>query len=450
MSIKWVGAFVGVWVASIAGAYYVGQSAGERDTALEATGLTREEAREARRNWEEEAARAREQARSEAEAAADEAREALAANTDLVAVNPPTSAGIRAAFAEKDPLKQKLMLAQALDALTPESLPEVLAAFAGRPLDWENWDAWSMLMTAWARFDPPGAVAYAQSNLEGRMGGRLSAMAMRQWAMNNPQAAMAFAQDSENGGRELMFGTLLGMAESSPGQALNAFLNLPGELRSGRGAGFMLRRLAQEDPSGLMRWLGSEAGQGADGQLRADAYEAYVRAIAEDGGEQMLAQLGQFAGDPAAQRAFREAGERLARQDPQAALAMAEDLPEAARQEMLSGLVNEWTEEDPQAVADYLNSLPATGAEDPLVDEFARRAAQQDPVAALEWASTIQDPQRRSRTLVDVGRYLASQNAAAAQEFVASTDQLNDAQKEAILSVSEGERLRPPWAGGGG
>ena len=126
--------------------------------------------------------------------------------------------------------------------------------------------------------------------------------------------------------------------------------------------------------------------------------------------------------------------DRWSKQDPQAAANWVMTLPQGKEQQRaLDQLVQNWSDLNLQAAADFVSQQPAGSNKDVMVGTLAREVAKQDTAAALQWTSTLSDPNMQSRTALSFMWRSARQDLASAQQMVNSSA-LSPAAKNAVLS----------------
>jgi hypothetical protein len=91
---------------------------------------------------------------------------------------------------------------------------------------------------------------------------------------------------------------------------------------------------------------------------------------------------------------------------------------EADRSQALSGIVQRWTEFDLQGASDWLSKHGDGPEADAAKGTFAMQAMMRAPGAAMDWANTITDPEKRFRILRDVYRLWRNQDAAKAEAWL--------------------------------
>jgi hypothetical protein len=94
-----------------------------------------------------------------------------------------------------------------------------------------------------------------------------------------------------------------------------------------------------------------------------------------------------------------------------------------------------WAIKSPNSLADYLNEHPQLSQKDDLVEALVMHV--EDPIAALDWANQIQDPEHRTSVQVSRLCYLFRENPTLYAAAMAS--ELVTPETKKIMSRHEGE-----------
>ena len=116
-----------------------------------------------------------------------------------------------------------------------------------------------------------------------------------------------------------------------------------------------------------------------------------------------------------------------------------------ARMQMLGQALKSWTQNDPFAVANWMNNNNEFG---PDLDQGAAQVATTPSLptqTALAWAEDITDPQLRSATVASVLRDWIYEDASAAQTYLQTTTNLLSADRQQISEVIS-QRMQPTLA----
>ena len=122
-----------------------------------------------------------------------------------------------------------------------------------------------------------------------------------------------------------------------------------------------------------------------------------------------------------------------ARQNPKAALAWADTLLPSEKLSATGSIVHEWARSDPGGATDYVTQMPKSQRSLDWVHETARIWAQQDQLAALDWAMKQTDPAIRQRALSGSVESWANSDAIAAGNFAVALE--NPYERHAVLET---------------
>jgi hypothetical protein len=336
---------------------------------------------------------------------------------------------IRAALGEGDALERLGRTASLLERLVPEELPGVLALYERMiPL----LDAWELgpFFSAWARFDPAGALDHAlawplrEMSEERRTGVRAT---IESWAQADPvrarRAAEELAEAHPRLRRDAWIGLATGWARSDGGPGgLGAFL---AELRPTRFRDEAADTALRE----LVRAGGAEAALGwADTILRDEAqdptfqrsvFESAVRQAAGFDFERTGAWVMEHAEAAYAQEGLLIVAEHWGRGDGAAVMAWLGEHPAGEpRDRAVRKAFLEWSREDRPGAKTWLDTVSPTAFHDPALEVWAEQLVAGEPVEALGWCERILDPARRERCLESAARSWYARDALAAETWL--------------------------------
>lgn len=290
----------------------------------------------------------------------------------------------------------------------------------------------SMLMSKFVQLDPKGAMAFANEK-EGGDKFAAAFSALRTWTRMSPDAALAWAQ-TEGANMKMDFGrgrdgggdenapqpnfAVLGVLSQLGKSDIDKALSVAGTTEFGGMGGRAVDGLASE----LISQRGAEAARTATSNLPEGDFK-----------NQMVQQL----------------ADKLSKDDPKGTVAwvMAQTTGDA-KSRALGEVMNNWAETDPTAAGEFLASQPASPEMDRAIFEYSREIAKKEPAKGWEWAQTIQDPERQTRALVDVGRDWMRADAPAAQQAIAAST-LPDEMKQRMTQPQQNGGRGPGGPGGG-
>jgi len=254
------------------------------------------------------------------------------------------------------------------------------------------------VVQAWAELDPRAAVNWALRQDEAARFAHLEAA----WngAIVQPQTALQIVREliAENPETGAAFGTALIGALSGSGKfaaAIQLANDAPADARAG-----WLQNI-------FTRWGASRP---MEGLQTLDTLEPSVR-----------------------DAAFAALTEGWAAGDPSGLAAHAMSLPTGPRRELaLNTALANWSLQDPAAMGEWLNAIPASTELDRAVAQLITRtdSVNRSPEVAMTWIETIDDPDLRRQSLRHVMRQWIESDATAAWEFCERAAWINDADRE--------------------
>jgi hypothetical protein len=99
----------------------------------------------------------------------------------------------------------------------------------------------------------------------------------------------------------------------------------------------------------------------------------------------------------------------------------------------LDELVQNWSDLNLQAAADFVSRQAAGANKDAMVSTLAREVAKQDPSAGLKWAATLSDPAQQEKTAMGVLWRTARSDPNGAQQMLKNSS-LSAAVQSAVLT----------------
>jgi len=379
------------------------------------------------------------------------------------APRPPVSddlaGAIRSALGEGDTLARLATTTSLLDRLDSESLPGVLAVYERMLPSLEIWEL-DPFFSAWARFDPAGAVehvlAWPRRDLQEQRK-RGVRVALEGWAQADPsgarEEAAKLAVDNPRLRDFVWSSVARGWVRSAKGvEGLGSMLAevRPTQHRDAA-VGAALRELAREggaEPA--LVW--------ADAVLRSQTDDPGFQRAVFDGAVREAAVF-----DPKrtsgwvvdhADAAFARQGpeilvDRWARTDGAAAMGWLGELHDGGRRdEAVRAAFLQWSRADRADAQAWLEAAPATTFRDPAIEVLADQLLARAPEEALSWCERIQDPARRRACLEPAAKRWYGWDAVAAETWLQRSPLDEEARsavrRSAELQVPAGRRRRAP------
>lgn len=329
---------------------------------------------------------------------------------------------VRAAAAEwKDGAQRVSTTARALALLSriaPEQMPAALRHASAYPEESLRLLLVRHLLSHWAESDPQQALAWVAANTPDQQRADLAQGVLGAWAAHNPDAVMGWAGKT---------GT---MTKAPVSESVLATI---------------FRTLAERSPETALQRLRTLANVADRGQALRGILDTVDTAAKRDA---LAAGIAAMPDEAMRVQARRAMVEQWSRQDIQAAadyVDRAEPAWERTRlmdslgyawlqtdpakaaawwtsrapgPDTLVKIINVWAQQDPNAAGEWLRTQPQGAASDTARMTFSRQVADLDPESALRWAETVSDAPMRESTIDHVFSGWKSTDAAAAADFL--------------------------------
>lgn len=333
----------------------------------------------------------------------------------------------------EDPLARNRALLEFIDQLGPNDFESAIAQFREMGITGDRMGEYSLMLTAWAKVDPVGALDYAGKNTGG---GFAQNTILTAWATTDPEAAIRWAQTSfaGEGANPFLPGIIRGLAEADPNRATALLTGMPKSQERGEGLEFLLPHLLQQGPEATRSWIASIQ----DDSLKNGAIIRTARDLAVKDPAATASWLLATPGE-GAQRRIDDVFGIWASSDQQAALSKFSSIPTGeARSDALRGMIRSAAMENPKSAVAMMDRFPSD-LTDRSVSDFTLHSMGSDPSTALAQVPRIADEQERDKTYSRALGYWFSQDPTAAQQWV-NANQLPASVLERIDRQQKGNR----------
>jgi hypothetical protein len=362
------------------------------------------------------------------------------------------AAGIRSTLGEGDALERLARTATLLEGLEPENLPGVVAVYERMIASIDAPDLVAFF-SAWARFDPVGALEYAlawprQDVLEVRRIGIRAILAG--WAYANPSKARVAAADVAEKHpplrADVWYGLVAGWVRSDQGaEGLGAFLaDLRPRGQRDAAADVAARELVRTGgANAAVAWADTIVGDESQAPpFKRAVFESVARAAAAADpartGEWALehAEAGYAVDGPVI------AGKRWGRVDGAAAMEWLGAYPAGEhRDKGAREAFRAWSTADLEGARAWLESTPRTALHDPALEVWVEQLLAWEPAEALGWCERILDVERRQRCVVSGAKRWYVKDALAAEAWL-QTSSLDEEVRSRVRT-----KLKKPKSG---
>lgn len=337
---------------------------------------------------------------------------------------PPGLEGeVRDVLLMPDFLERTAALAALLDRLGPESLEAVRAAYDSVLLDLGDTEL-VLFGEWWGRFDPQAAFKWTNHSWSTRGSMPVISAIMRAWGRTDPQAAIGAASAARNNAvrRRWVDQALRGWDESVEDGALAYAESLsPGPDRQWALYVVTRRMVLRDGAAAAIAW--AESLPDDDETFKLNAFRRVAGAAAEVDPELARAFAERHLEGPYGKGLARRAGMHWVDRDGDAAMRWLETLPPGEeRDDGVLETFRHWMIVDRPAARSWMQQTPHEPWLDPAVSVYAKALGRQDPLAALEVAAAIRDPETRLPTLGVIAREWLVRDEAAADAWLDASD----------------------------
>ena len=326
------------------------------------------------------------------------------------------------AIRETDPVKSQLMFARLMEELNAENAPAALAMIRENVGGFDSMRYMGMLAYKWGEVDPLNAMKALATGDDrgGRMSQNVVLTGWA--AKDPKGAMEWLGAYEGEGKDWLSMSMINGMAKSDPEGALKFVTALENKDDRSRGAETIAREMIRlGGTEKAVAWLNGltdpDMKKGAfqtvaDQLMRGDTTKAaeFIKTYAnEEFARGAVGNLAETMARKDPREALKFANSLTGKAQ---SSAVGEAVDEWVRANDGAGMAD---------AAKYVEGLPAGDARDAGTSSIARQASREDPQAAIAWANNIKDAEVRAETLVDVARRYMREDQAAATAWLANS-----------------------------
>jgi hypothetical protein len=311
-----------------------------------------------------------------------------------------------------------------------------------------------MLASAWGRIDAPGAFDHVRKRWPQRSVRRMALAELAyEWAMEDPigaAAAVAALPAGDVTSDDVIPRRLIEGWSQTP-DYFGATDYVAGFPRSGvrqvLTTTIATQVLRRHGVDALLTWAESVNPE-TPGRFRLVAFRKAARVLAQEDPERAAAWVEQRHGDEHTKGVLRIVATQWAEEDPEAAFEWLLARPDDDERVLaIEFAFRDWVRRDPEPAFVWLERRLPDPALDPAVDAGARRLAVDEPPRAAEWATRIEDAERRAAAYEEIGRAWLRRDPEATRAWIEEA-RLGDDFAEAIQRPASRGRSRVPQAPG--
>jgi hypothetical protein len=357
-----------------------------------------------------------------------------------------TSPSLDEAFGEFDPLRRAYLISNSLQDFGPDDLPELMRVLVDRRRGIVPEEV-RLFMLAWARFDAPGAYAWANEGPP-RWRATLTDAAIFAWAYRDGPAAMAVVDETENPDRMagLRQSAIEGWMRSDDKLRVAEYLStLPDMKRRGRFY-FQLggEVVMKEGEEAAMRWV-EGLPDDAPHNLKGGLFNVIAKSVADDDPLRAAEWVLAHGTDPYSKKALGGVMRRWVQQGDRPVafewlLALKPDEVQAGDHDKAISLgFRSWIQMDRKGAHEWLLSVLPNPELDPAIKEAIKELLPKDPGASMVWAQRLDDEARRHSESVRVGIRWRGKDPGAFNEWLRESD-LPEETRQKILAATPQQR----------
>ena len=304
------------------------------------------------------------------------------------------------------------------------------------------------ILQSWASVDPENAARYFSANpgefammRMGRgLGGQDGASVIAtEWARQDPQGALAWANTLTQGKSGALAAVLGEVAKSDPQEAARMLDQIPADER-GEAYASIASRYGASDFAAAEAWIRT-----LPQDRQAEATAAAIEGLASKSPSEALAQINSMPEGDAKYDAIPALVGPLARTDPRAAGELLASHPdENTRREAIRELMPAWTAQDPAAALEYARSQEPGPMYDRAVASFVASNHSGNPQEMVRLSETIENERERTWSVGFAAQRWMQSDPDDARAYLQQTDAVSDTVRERLI---EGQ---PVWGGGRG
>lgn len=318
----------------------------------------------------------------------------------------PSVESFREALAADDPVMRAFGISRFLRRLSAENVDAVLAAIEPERLPFLE-DSALLLMTAWTEFDGGAASDWAFGLEEGPERDLATAAVIDAWAFRNPAAAhgLVYSIEDAKSADRLHDHLVEGWARSGRIESLTGFLmDVPDDIRRQRGTSILTLEIMRRGADALIEWA-EAIPDDARGDYKQTAFHKASNTLATFDSPRAARWIEAHLDTKYARAAPGVVARRWADTDPAAALEWLLSIPPSAdRNDDLLRVFENWLQGDPANAEAWLLATSPAQRVDSAVYSIVKRDSRSRPRDALDWAQRIHEPAVKRRVLNAVGR----------------------------------------------
>jgi hypothetical protein len=316
-----------------------------------------------------------------------------------------------------DPIARASDLLKLIGTLGASDFQAVVADFRDLGITRERMGEYGMLLHAWAKVDPLGALDYAEAQT-GTPFARQTILAS--WATDDPDSAVTWAKDHHEGegANPWLVGVIRGLASTNSTRATEILSDLPYSRERGSALSAIIPHIARQGQEKGILWLETIT----DERLHAGATSYLAANLAKTNPERTAEWISSLSDSDAKTRAAGNVAEEWAERDLQSALTWTDTLDGSSKTNAARELIGTYAKENPEQASAWLKTMSGEPGYGKIVESYIWNTARSNPEASLAHIPEIQDPKSQYRYYERILRSWKGRDPQAAAAWMDNND----------------------------
>ena len=291
-----------------------------------------------------------------------------------------------------DPIARANDLLRLINRLGADDFAQVVADFRELGITRERMSEYGMLLHAWAKVDPLGALDFAEENT-GSPYARQTILAS--WAGSDPEGALMWAKNHHEGegANPWLVGIIRGVVSKDPTRATGIMLDLPYSRERSEALSAIVPHIARQGYDKASLWLDTIT----DEKLKSGSSAYLASALAKQDPAKTAEWVTTLDESEGKSRATREVAEEWSEQDLPGAVAWTNTLAGADKVNAAREIIGEYAREDAVQAAIWLQSVSNEPGYEKVVESYIWNTARGNPEMSLAKVPEIQNPQSQEK-----------------------------------------------------
>lgn len=291
-----------------------------------------------------------------------------------------------------DPIARTSDLLQLISTLGVADFQGVVADFRALGITRERRAEYRMLIYAWSKVDPLGALDYAEAET-GTPFARQTILAS--WVTDNPESAIAWANDHHEGEKAnpWLVGIIQGLATTDSARATEILQGLPSSRERTTALSDIVQHIAQQGVEKGILWLESIT----DEKIHADATSRLADNLANTNPESTAEWVSSLSESTAKSRAAGKVADKWAQQDLQGALAWTDTLEGSSKTAAAREVIGLYAKDTPDLASTWLKTMSNDPGYERIVESYIWNTVRSNPESSLSLIPEIENVKSQYR-----------------------------------------------------